>query len=282
MSTRLRLRQRVRRGAQPVYRTSPSPSITSDPSESTSQDITTIEEYQHSMSDLASFDTGLGAEATAEKKPFAALLTSDSINVHVGVKRKHYCIHKKLLCSQSRYLEQLVNGSFGEADGTTLHLDDVHVEAFELFVEWMYRGATQPMHANGKWFGSRGHGEVYFLAGKWEMQALQNHAMDCLINWCRDHDGRADGEDIREIFKSTDRSSPMRRFVVCQSVHFLGTTECSDEEEKWRDLIDMGGDFGLAMIELIIDPSRRKAKNPTAQPNCNFHSHSSGKRCHGR
>lgn len=182
----------------------------------------------------------------------------------MGTNRKQYSIHEKLLRSHSRYLEQAVEGAIEDENGTAIYLHDVDVEAFERFVGWMYRGAARSMQADTKWFGGCGHGELYFPAGEWEMEDLQNHVMDSLISWCRENDGRVGGEDIRNIFQETTRASPLRRFVVAQSAHFLSTTQCSQEEDSWRELIDIGGDFGFDLMKLMCDPSRRISKDPVA------------------
>lgn len=147
----------------------------------------------------------------------------------------------------------------------------------------MYRGAAQSIQATGKWFGDWGHGELYILAGKWEMEDLQYHAMDCLVGWCREYNGLPDVEAIRTIFQSTDRSSRLRRFVVCQTVHFIGTPDWTNEAEGYcQELVNIGGEFGMDVMKLMRGSLKRNIKDPIHQRNCDFHSHASGKRCDGR
>ena len=166
-------------------------------------------------------------------------------------------------------------------EGTSLHLKDEPVEALELFIEWLYRGYIRPMCAEAKFFGGYGHGELYLLAGKWKMENIQNFVIDSLLSWCREHDGRIDDKGILIIFEDTDSSSPLRHFVVRQTAHFLSTSDWAVEEDEWRKLIDIGGDFGFQVMKTLRDPSRRKIKSPGDQPNCDFHSHVDGRRCDG-
>ena len=210
------------------------------------------------------------------------LLTADLLSIHVGIEQKQYCLHRNLLFSQSSFFEQAANKRSTDSDDAPLILDEVQVAPFELFVEWLYRGTIQPMSADAKFSGGSGHGELYFLAGEWKMENLQNTVMDSVITWCRDHCGRVDDKTIRIIFNHDDPSPPLRQFVVRQAAHFLSTSDWATEEDEWRKLIDIGGDFGFEVMKVLRDPSRRKIKSPGDQPSCDFHRHADGKRCDGK
>lgn len=200
------------------------------------------------------------------------------MNIYVGPKRKQYCVHSSLLLSHCPWFDWSSEG----AEGASLHLRDVSVEAVELFVEWVYRGSIRPMCADAKFFGGTGHGELYLLGGKWKLISLQNLVMDSLLSWCREHQGRIDDKGIRIIFGDPAPSSSLRQFVVRQSAHFLSTSDWTADEDDWRKLIDIGGDFGFEVMKALRDPSRRKIKSPGDQPNCDFHNHVGGKRCDGK
>lgn len=137
------------------------------------------------------------------------------------------------------------------------------------------------MCEDGVFFGGCGHGELYLLAGKWRMEIIQNHIMDSLLDWFREHDGWFEPDEIRTIFDDTDSCSLLRHFVVRQTAHFLSTSSWADEEDEWRELLDIGGDFAFEVMKALRDSARRKIKSPGDQANCDFHIHVSGKRCDG-
>lgn len=209
-------------------------------------------------------------------------LTADFVNIYVGAKRKKYCVHSSLLLSQCPWFDGSELWSSEGAEGASLHLKDESVEALELFLEWVYRGSIRPMPAGTKVFGGCGHGELYMLAGKWKLENLQNLVMDSLLDWCREHDGRIDVKGILIIFDKPAIALPLRQFAVRQSAHFLSISDWLADEDEWRKLIDIGGDFGFEVMKTLRDPSRRKIKSPGDQPDCDFHNHAGGKRCDGK
>ena len=210
------------------------------------------------------------------------LLTTDFVHIYVGIKRKKYSVHSGLLLGQCPWFEGSEIWSSEDVAGQSIYLKDEPVEPLELFLEWLYRGSIRPMSAGAKFFGGCGHGELYVLAGKWKMKNIQNLVMDCLLSWCREHDGRIDDVGIRTVFDSTPPSSPLRHFVVRQAAHFLSTSDWAVEEDEWRKLLDIGGGFGFQVMKLVRDPSRRKIKSPGDQQNCHFHSHVDGGQCDGK
>ncbi len=137
------------------------------------------------------------------------------------------------------------------------------------------------MGADADFFDSYGHGELYLLAGKWKMEIIQNQIMDHLLDWCREHDGYIDSTEIRIIFDQTASSSPLRHYVVRQTARLLCVSDSAEEEEEWRELINIGGDFAFEVMKALRDSARRKIKSPGDQANCDFHIHVSGKRCDG-
>ncbi len=208
-------------------------------------------------------------------------LTGDFVNIYVGAKRKKYSVHSSVFLSQCPWFEESENWFAEGAEDASLYLKDESVEALELFLEWLYRGSIRPMCADADFFDDCGHGELYLLAGKWKTEILQNHVMDSLLDWCREHDGWVEPKEIRIIFDQTASSSPLRHFVIRQTAHFLSTSDWADEEDEWRELLDIGGDFAFEVMKALRDSARRKIKSPGDQANCDFHIHVSGNRCDG-
>ena len=64
---------------------------------------------------------------------------SGSIIVKVGSEGKEYTLHKSLLAHHSGYFRGSLSGNFKETDDGVIPLDDVDTDAFEVFVDWMYK-----------------------------------------------------------------------------------------------------------------------------------------------
>lgn len=66
----------------------------------------------------------------------------------VGPQQREFAVHKKLLCSASRYFQDSLNAgdpstpSTGDDNGTILWFSDESPEMFELFIVWLYQRQT--------------------------------------------------------------------------------------------------------------------------------------------
>jgi hypothetical protein len=60
--------------------------------------------------------------------------------VHVGPQKETHNIHKHLICRASPYFNAAFKGGFKETEESSLPLEDVHVEDFRAFLEWLYSG----------------------------------------------------------------------------------------------------------------------------------------------
>ncbi|KAG9675892.1 hypothetical protein KCU95_g4104, partial [Aureobasidium melanogenum] len=69
-----------------------------------------------------------------------SLLYSPMVTVRVGSGRQEFCIHKKILCSNSTYFDKALSGQFMEAQTRVVELEDIHPLLFKIFVAWLYSG----------------------------------------------------------------------------------------------------------------------------------------------
>jgi hypothetical protein len=63
---------------------------------------------------------------------------SDTIVVEVGAEKKQYTLHKKVLWHHSGYFRGALSGKFKETDNGIITLWDVDVDAFDVFVDFIY------------------------------------------------------------------------------------------------------------------------------------------------
>lgn len=62
------------------------------------------------------------------------------VTVRVGAAKQAFCIHKDVLCFNSKYFTKALSGQFLEARTHIVELEDVHVMLFKIFVAWLYTG----------------------------------------------------------------------------------------------------------------------------------------------
>ena len=112
------------------------------------------------------------------------LITSKTVNLIVGPRRKSYSVQKDLLCFLSEFFNKAFNGAFQEAQQDEIYLKDENPTAIELFIGWLYRGAGA-LTTTDKCLATLL--ELYLTADKWCMPALQNAVIDSTLAWFESH-----------------------------------------------------------------------------------------------
>lgn len=198
------------------------------------------------------------------------------IDIYVGRKRKHYRVHRELLFSKSAELEELCSRHTDARDGS-VYLRNEFPGAFDLLVNWLYRGTITPVDGMAPLWAWAGHGELYSLAERWGMTDVQNGIMDRIMQQCLPRHVRLGAEHIRLALASMKPHSPLRRFIIELTAHFFETSHPFYERKAWLDFANIGGDF-MCDVLLIMKMSRGVVY-PASKPYCDFHVHEDGKRC---
>ncbi|KAI4679903.1 hypothetical protein J4E81_010308 [Alternaria sp. BMP 2799] len=68
--------------------------------------------------------------------------TSPTVVVKVGTEGKEYILHTELLKHHSGYFRGALSGAFKETDDGVVPITDVEIDAFDVFVDWIYRGTV--------------------------------------------------------------------------------------------------------------------------------------------
>ncbi|KAG9190523.1 hypothetical protein G6011_08611 [Alternaria panax] len=68
---------------------------------------------------------------------------SEIIIVTVGAEGKEYHLHTSLLMHYSGYFRGALSGAFKETDEGVVSLLDIDTDAFDVFVDWLYRGTLR-------------------------------------------------------------------------------------------------------------------------------------------
>ncbi|MCJ1390260.1 hypothetical protein MMC18_003118 [Xylographa bjoerkii] len=115
---------------------------------------------------------------------YISLITSKTVTLIVGPKRKSYPVHKDLLCRLSEYFHKAFHGSLQEAQKEELYLKEENPAAIEFFIGWVYRGADA-LAATEKCLAPLL--ELYLTADKWCLPVVQNAVVDSTRAWFKGH-----------------------------------------------------------------------------------------------
>ncbi|KAH9876255.1 hypothetical protein J1614_004134 [Plenodomus biglobosus] len=82
-----------------------------------------------------------GNSSSALAPRASAVATSGTVVVKVGAEAKAYTLHKELLTFHSGFFRGALSGHFEESIEGVINLKDLEVDAFNVFVDWMYEKA---------------------------------------------------------------------------------------------------------------------------------------------
>jgi hypothetical protein len=146
--------------------------------------------------------------------------------------RETFMVHKEHACRYSPVLDKAFNSTFKEGETQTYSIDDTTVEAFRMFVQWVYSqklnvtvhtgpiSLTQQQllddpcnHMSPCTKENYYLSQLWVLAEKLMVPQLQDVVMD-QFNIIRQTCPEAFGCHLNYIYANTSEESPLRRFAV--------------------------------------------------------------------
>lgn len=110
-------------------------------------------------------------------------MSSKTVNLIVGPKRKTFVAHKDLLTHLVPYFAEVVSSQLLSSNNDDIYIGSSDPGAAQVFVGWLYRGPSalgvegkDPVHLV----------QLYGIAAAWYQSALQNSIIDALITHFRD------------------------------------------------------------------------------------------------
>ena len=129
-----------------------------------------------------------GQKESSEAKTLRKrLLAGPTVDIFVGAERRHWTLHRNLLCHHSSYFEtefvghEVPKKKKGEDNANELELPDDDPRGFELLVKWLYQGSLEDvsgMTDMEKYDHAVACNKLYVLCDKFDMVQLKNIAMD--------------------------------------------------------------------------------------------------------
>ena len=219
---------------------------------------------------------------SGQTKSGCSLLTGNTVNLYLGPKRKHYLLHRDLLSSCSDFFKQ----TFEKEPNVPLYLTEYDPIAFELFVDWLYRGSLKKISvdlATSAGVSNRSYLlDLYYVAEAWGLFELKNLVTDRMRTWKWGSDCFGPAM-LHKLYNSTTDKSPLRRFMVD---HFLFASAVWNGEKRIRSVeehLKYGNNrFVMDCFEATYAAyAKTKYRDPEKRPACAYHIHKDGRSCDG-
>lgn len=232
-----------------------------------------------------------GQTETSEAKTLRKrLLAGPTVDIFVGPERRHWTLHRNLLCHHSPYFETELLGNEVPKKGSprqnTLELLDDDPRGFELLVKYLYQGSLEDvmdMTDNEKYDYAVACHKLYLLCDKFDMVLLKNIAMDRYRRGLNEAQLVPDPEEINDIYRSSPVNSPFRKLMVKIAARQIMDGEVDKDAESYRKCFENNPDFAVEMVNAIRYSSGGILfDDPTKGGLCDYHDHANGENCHAK
>ena len=203
---------------------------------------------------------------------------SGIITLLVGPDKAPLQVHKGLLCAKSKFFKACFEGSFAEADKSSVDLPEDNVSVVEDFISWLYGSALNiddPHVAPGL-------PESYRFADRILSESYQNDIMDAIRKDCKVHDRYLDCSEVTHLYKAGLGGSQLASFALKGCVHALMSQTGWDDfgiskqdVEPWYNIPQLIKDFTEESISYRVNPFT----DPSLWTGCSFHCHKEGSEC---
>ncbi|RAR02377.1 btb poz-like protein [Stemphylium lycopersici] len=215
------------------------------------------------------------------------LLSGPMIDIYVGESKRHWALHRNLLCHHSEALEnELLGDGKGSARKDRLDLPDYDPAGFELLVKWLYQGSlddvSDMVDANQKYDYAVSCHKLYLLCERFEMAQLKNVAMDQYRKGLNEAELVPDAEEIDDIYRKSPKGSPFRRLMTRIAARQIMDPANERDVETYRECFDNNPDFAIDLVKAIRSGTGGMLfEDPTDKGNeCAYHDHKAGPNCY--
>ena len=168
------------------------------------------------------------------------------VSVQVGVEAENFLLHKGLLTDKCpAFFGAAFKGGFSEAESSSIKLPEDDATAFRLFVDWLYCGTIPAVPFRREWMGQsvktmkssgqldaeRPYHQLYYMAEKWLIYPLANHAIDFIRNFHNGTETTVHPKLVIMAYHNTRETSPLREYLL-QSAAFAISLYSNDPDKK--------------------------------------------------
>lgn len=212
------------------------------------------------------------------------LLSGSMVDIYVGESKRHWSLHRNLLCHHSTYFQSHLDDEPKKKGGKIELLDD-DPSAFELLVKWLYQGKiddVSSMPVEKKWDYADACQKLYVLCDKFNLPQLKNFAIDQFRKGCNEAGLVPGPEEIKPIYDTTPPDSPFRKLVSRIAARQIMDPESQSDAGSYKMCFEGNSDFAIDVINAIKDGAGGKLfDDPTEEAGCTYHEHNNGQLCNG-
>jgi hypothetical protein len=215
------------------------------------------------------------------------LLSGPMMDVYVGKDRRHWTLHRNLLCHHSEQLEAELDGTGNSDDRKdSLELPEYAPAGFELLVKWLYQGTLDDVSdmpdAGQKYDYAVNCHQLYLLCDRFDMPQLKNVAMDQYRKGLNEAGLVPDADEIDEIYRKSPPGSPFRRLMTRIAARQIMDPDNTRDVETYRQCFENNPDFAVDLVNAIrFGTGGMLFDDPTDLGHeCEYHDHEDGPNCH--
>ncbi|KAI8941661.1 hypothetical protein NX059_002873 [Plenodomus lindquistii] len=217
------------------------------------------------------------------------LLSGPMVDVYVGPAKRHWSLHRNLLCHHSELLEDELHGSDRGGDqAAKLELPEHDPAGFELLVKWLYQGRLDDVSdladANQKYEYAVSCHKLYLLCDRFDMMQLKNVAMDQYRKGLHEAELVPDADEIDDIYRNSPKASPFRHLMTRIAARQIMDPGSDRDVETYRQCFENNPDFAVDLVKAIrLGTGGVLFDDPTEQGhNCDYHDHDTGPNCYSK
>lgn len=171
----------------------------------------------------------------------------------------------------------MFTGVFKEGQEQAAHLVEDDVDAFNLFVEWLYMDRFRPLDFSKHSFASGpifDRVKLYCFADKICLHALMDYTISVLLAAYLKYERYPSAEAAQYTFENTSSGSHLRTYMA-YSVHYLiknGTDE-KNPVKNLHNAIAANDDLGTQVLQIFRAKANSSAKTPREIAWCSLHIH---------
>lgn len=186
---------------------------------------------------------------------------------------KTWHLPKELLINASPFFAAALNGSFAEATSKSVRLPEDDIDAFGLFVQWLYVGEiatdgcihTGDDHSYADCIAATFQTlvQAWILGDKLECPNFKDHAMLGLIS--KGLRVMLGINTVRTAFEKSASGSKLREFILDLVRYDACDGTLEDDTDEWMSLARDCVDFGDGLMRAMFEESHMKVKNPAGK-----------------
>ncbi len=207
------------------------------------------------------------------------------VDIYVGPKRKHWCLHKDLLCNRSSFFEAALGGNFKEAKEGVMYLPEDDSSVFEIFVNWLYGpetlSASRILPINGEIFDDRVMTvcKLYILCSKLCVESLMNTVMDRVRKYHRENNLYPSRKVLVYVFGNVVSTSLIYKYFAHEAASEMSKQECKNPQKFVRLMHEHHDLAVIIATEMAAWWKEGGISDPAHEKNCLFHEHKDTEKC---